>query len=438
MMPMSMANPALNPIDALKQIKEEDKEEKQIVGDVVDPLSIETSPISQKYECADCDYTTCHKGHLKVHLREVHKMGNMLRCGECKYTTYKKKSFDTHMLRTHQKGECLKCNQCVFITPHSDKLKRHMRVVHRNGKLFHCDNCEYKTHIRMDIKIHLRQIHGKRELFQCEDCEFKSHNRSEMKGHTRSIHGKDHVLKCEECEFMSKRGDTMLSHMARAHVESQDAQPMHPTPATKTYSRKRKPGGSTGLSLMVSDSLQKDDDKLDSIDDQKGNKFDITYDQKDPVDSDTDTASETEDAMWQKKDKLQTIIDVDPTVTPPHDISLYNEKVSKKDQGVQVDNEYTMKHELGWLREHNKKLRQENKALKEAVEKGLEVTAQPSECVQNAPNTVTSAENEYSWTKKLRFFTKLTLEQCSALYDSLDPKGREVLLSVVSEQKQAK
>ena len=433
-----MANPALNPVNALKQFKE-DKEEKQIVGDVVDPLSIETSPISQKYECADCDYTTCHKGHLKVHLREVHKMVNMLRCGECKYTTYKKKSFDTHMLRTHQKGECLKCNQCVFITPHSDKLKRHMRVVHRNGKLFHCDNCEYKTHIRMDIKIHMRQIHGKRELFQCEDCEFKSHNRSEMKGHTRSIHGKDHVLKCEECEFMSKRGDTMLSHMARVHMDSQDAQPMHPTRYIKTYSRKRKPAGSSDLSHIGSE-LVKEDDKLDSIDDRKDNKFDIIDDdqmdnrldsiddQKYPVD--TDTASETEDAIWQNQDGLQSIMDVDPTVTSLQEISLSisPEKMTKRDQGVQVDVEYTMKHELGWLREQNKVLRQENKALKETIEKG-------------SPEDVTpgcNGENEHSWTKKVKFFTRLPMEQCSALYDSLDPKGREVLLSVVSEQKQAK
>ena len=141
-----------------------------------------------------------------------------------------------------------------------------------------------------------------------------------------------------------------------------------------------------------------------------------------PVDLDTDTASETEDAFCKDKND----IDVDPTVPHPDKISLpiSPHKMQKRDQGVQVDVEYTMKHEVGWLREQNKVLRQENKALKEAVDKGEVDTPE-------IPKKAT-CENEFSWAKKLKFFTGLTLQQCSALYDNLDTKGREVLLSVVS------
>ena len=71
----------------------------------------------------------------------------------------------------------------------------------------------------------------------------------------------------------------------------------------------------------------------------------------------------------------------------------------------------------------------EIKTLKEAVEKGS-----VNKSSINPMNG--SRDNEYSWTKKLNFYTMLTLEQCSALYDNLDMRGREVVLSAVSEKNQ--
>ena len=168
--------------------------------------------------------------------------------------------------------------------------------------------------------------------------------------------------------------------------------------------------------------------------------LDIVGDQVGTADSDTDTASETESALWQDDNGYQNNIDVDP-VPSPHkiDLPIYPLKRCKKNQGVQVDVDYTIKHELGLLRAQVKALQKENKALKEAIDKREGKTAHTSRCEPKTPNKTTKSlegDNEFSWTKKLKFYTRLTMEQCSALYDNLDPKGKEVLLSVVSEANQ--
>ena len=91
--------------------------------------------------------------------------------------------------------------------------------------------------------------------------------------------------------------------------------------------------------------------------------------------------------------------------------------------------EYTMKHELQWLREQNVILKRENTTLKEAVEKGLG---------NKPPNAakIGTGENEFSWTKKMNFYSRLTMKQCSSLYDNLDARGREVVLSAISQKNQ--
>ena len=151
--------------------------------------------------------------------------------------------------------------------------------------------------------------------------------------------------------------------------------------------------------------------------------------------ADTDTASETKSELWQDTDEQHYKIDIDP-VPSLHKIILpiSPRKIWKKNQEVQAD--VPMKHELMALQAQAKELRLENKALKEKIEKREAETTHTTECVQKTPNKLNTrfeGENEFSWTKKLIFFTKFTLEQCSALYDDLDPKGREVLLAVVSQ-----
>ena len=132
-------------------------------------------------------------------------------------------------------------------------------------------------------------------------------------------------------------------------------------------------------------------------------------------------------------DGHQSNIDVDPVISPhkifhpkfAEQFNFMKKEKEQKSQGVQVDIDYKAKNELISLRAEVKTLRKENEALRETIANKVE-----------EPEHKTSrfeGENEFSWSKKLNFHTKLTQEQCSTLYDSLDKKAREVLLTVVSE-----
>ena len=90
-----------------------------------------------------------------------------------------------------------------------------------------------------------------------------------------------------------------------------------------------------------------------------------------------------------------------------------------------------------------KALLKENMTLKNAAKRrwGVKITNtlvnglppdHVSDSPEKGPTEEPEGENEFSWSKKLKFYTKLTPDQCSKLYDSLDSKARGVLLSVVS------
>ena len=164
------------------------------------------------------------------------------------------------------------------------------------------------------------------------------------------------------------------------------------------------------LNVIVSESAP-EDWKVDDPDEQKALE-----------DMDTDIASETEDIQDIEGHHNNTRVLSPPNMSLPSS----SEETHKKDQGVQVEVEFTMKHELKWLRQQNKNLQKEIKTLREAVEKGS-VTKSSTTNPMNG-----SRENEYSWKKKLSFYTRLTLDQCSVLYDNLDMRGREVVLSTIS------
>lgn len=497
----------LNPLPMIKSLitkkHSNDSQQDPSHSDSGTVLESKGHGFSESFNCDECDYKSNSNEHFNQHLREVHNRGELFECEDCEYKVGRKRSFNAHMWMAHQKGNCHRCQHCGFASPHLNHFNTHMRTVH-----------------------------GEREQFQCEDCEYISQGRNKIKHHTKSVHGKDHLLDCGECEFRSSSLNTLQRHVVRIHHSSRNSIATLPAHTTRTYSR------STNETIILRpfEPALSDIDK-DIQSDQKDTNLETSDDQVYLADQDTDTASETEslhlnvdlgtvpklhntpnspgnkgmqvkndyllkhellsapkynyhevqeylslspikkplfpdsaqkDDMsvilhdregpldidlafetespnWHDCDGHKNKIDVDP-MPSPHKIfhplvfqeqfNFLKKEPMKKSQGVQVDVAYTMKNELISLRAQVKTLQQMNKELKETAENKVVETTGTSECVQSTPKILVTRleeENEFSWTKKLKFYTKLTQVQCSTLYDSLDAKAKEVLLTVVSQ-----
>ena len=141
-----------------------------------------------------------------------------------------------------------------------------------------------------------------------------------------------------------------------------------------------------------------------------------------PVGSDTESASETESALWQDHEGVHYNIDIDQVSMPPPHMFLQpvsprkNVQKEQKSQGVQVDVPIT--HELAELRAEVQNLRRENKALK-LKERGNQRSAKDR------------AEKKFEWMQeteeKFYFFTGLEVKEFSVLYEFLNPESADLV-----------
>ena len=426
--------------------------------------------------------TSKHKRRFRTYARKVHE--KLFECGDCAFKCSKKMSFDVHIWEAHQKGNCLRCEYCEYATPNLHQFNNHMRIEHGKGEEFRCDDCDYKTYNINNIRVHTRRIHDKEYALSPRKCEIKFNKEKPSfpeadesepdTGHFRTQENlsDEDTDTASETESQYNKFDAeenpspwenenqisprkAWENMKRRLVE----EGVDPTTQYYSVSDTKYDYHEVQKYLGLSPSLPTHNEKASKYPGQVAQPellfpnpaqsliSEIFDELKGPPEP-----SEIETPICQDSVEHLSKIDVAPVTSPS---KIYHPKLAKfaeefdfirqktKSQGVQVD---VRSNDVILLQAQVKALLKENMTLKNAAKRrwGVKITntivkGLPSDHVSDSPEKGPTeepeepeGENEFSWSKKLKFYTKLTPDQCSKLYDSLDSKARGVLLCVVS------
>ena len=152
----------------------------------------------KKFKCSLCDYKCKKKEHLKLHLWNIHNIGDgeIFKCSVCNYESKINGNLKRHLWCVHNIGEgkIFKCNYCDFEGKTNENLKKHLWQVHNigEGTIFKClqENCDYECKSNGNLKRHLWEVHniGKGKIFKCSECNYECKTNSHMKRHLSNVH----------------------------------------------------------------------------------------------------------------------------------------------------------------------------------------------------------------------------------------------------------
>ena len=172
-----------------------------------------------RLKCEFCEHTSTQKGHLKVHINEVHMKIKQLN-EECTLCDFKPR--DLYHLKLHINSVHLKlkskCPHCDFETSH---LRAHIRVAHNRDKIrkYQCNLCEYSHINKTQMDIHRNGVHLGINL-NCQFCDFKSASKYALKAHVKIKHmskTESKLYQCPECPKVFKSASTLNRHFKPKH-----------------------------------------------------------------------------------------------------------------------------------------------------------------------------------------------------------------------------
>ncbi|CAK1592802.1 unnamed protein product [Parnassius mnemosyne] len=178
--------------------------------------------------CELCDYSTCHKNCLKIHMLS-HNTTKPFACEFCDYATKYPLALNRHKSSKHQaenedpngsKKEIpfYKCDQCDYVSRFKSNLKSHKRK-HKTEKQFKCSECSYETAYRHNFMKHCRQ-HSK-ITFNCDKCDFVTQYEGHIYRHLSNVHNDvmDYGYTCNFCDFSTAVRWRLNIHQQRSKQE---------------------------------------------------------------------------------------------------------------------------------------------------------------------------------------------------------------------------
>lgn len=187
-------------------------------------------PVSKRYFCQTCSYTTKRKAclikHKIVHFPDYKKP--LFKCNQCGYTVKSQKYLDRHM-SLHANGmdfKKFKCELCSFSTKKRSKLDRHL-TVHKDERetmMYKCSKCMFITKWKGYLTQHeLTHNETEEKKFKCKECDFSTNWRGSLLQHKVVHLSGDDAFKfsCDQCSFKTKRKDNLSKHMIR-HMKDED------------------------------------------------------------------------------------------------------------------------------------------------------------------------------------------------------------------------
>lgn len=188
--------------------------------------------IQTSFQCAQCDYSTKSKYHLRTHINSSHN-SRQYECEQCPFSTKWKSSMGQHIYSRHGASAVMRvtsgidnnsnqryhCAHCNFKTMSKTSLYVHVNGCH-GWNYYGCAQCNFTTKWKGSLKVHLRKAHGTKKdshkLLKCERCDFKFVSSSALSNHINKYHSlKKHA--CNHCKFTTNWKSSLKEHVRRKH-----------------------------------------------------------------------------------------------------------------------------------------------------------------------------------------------------------------------------
>ena len=95
----------------------------------------------RSWDCDYCDKSFKLAAHLKIHIRNVHKISDGLVCDFCHKTFLIRKCLEDHKAKSHGIQDRQRCKNCSQIFENSKDFRHHLVSVH-GLTVYNCDLCQ--------------------------------------------------------------------------------------------------------------------------------------------------------------------------------------------------------------------------------------------------------------------------------------------------------
>ena len=150
-------------------------------------LKMKHSGLIQKHSCYQCSSSFTRKDSLERHVKIQHE-GFRLKCEFCEHTSTQKGHLKVHINEVHMKIKQLneECTLCDFKPRDLYHLKLHINSVHLKLKS-KCPHCDFET---SHLRAHIRVAHNRDKIrkYQCNLCEYSHINKTQMDIHRNGVH----------------------------------------------------------------------------------------------------------------------------------------------------------------------------------------------------------------------------------------------------------
>ena len=163
--------------------------------------------IKKPYQCSDCVKCYGTKGHLAIHIKNVH--APRFECAVC----HKRCGFQSQLTQhyvIHSDERPFECSQCDSSFKVKGDLTKHVRMVHHKEKRYHCDYCSKGFFKKNALIIHLR-VHTGERPFQCTECGKAFSAKCTLTNHKR-LHTGEKPYECLKCHKAFSTSSHMKNH----------------------------------------------------------------------------------------------------------------------------------------------------------------------------------------------------------------------------------
>ncbi|KAK3733591.1 hypothetical protein RRG08_056947 [Elysia crispata] len=190
-----------------------------------DPDFLHVPPLSPRFSCSVCGYSTSKQQNLRKHVTEKHS--NL------------KEEIVPHHVRVEGNNKEINCPYCNLSYPNIRKLSQHCKIEHYPGRL-RCPECEFTSTKEKRLVKHVRKSQGKAAV-RCPLCVGVHYSSSpeELCVHKKQQH-RSVRLRCFLCEFSSRSLDSLASRIRSSSSQCFPPEP-RPIDVTGTFKKHHRP-----------------------------------------------------------------------------------------------------------------------------------------------------------------------------------------------------
>ena len=175
----------------------------------------------RSWDCDYCDKSFKLAAHLKIHIRNVHKISDGLVCDFCHKTFLIRKCLEDHKAKSHGIQDRQRCKNCSQVFENSKDFKHHLVLVH-GLTVYNCDLCDKFFKEKGNLRRHIVKVHEfhKNSVCHVTGCAKSYHDSQGLKTHLKISHGIEKTFKCHICKEngeIFEKAEDIKSHYTMKH-----------------------------------------------------------------------------------------------------------------------------------------------------------------------------------------------------------------------------